>query len=174
MIDLRKTLLAASQVMNREGIKHALIGGFALAAYSINRATADVDFLADGSRRRDIISSLSSIGFHLRFEAAEVLHFSGPGALDILLANRPASLQMLEDSRLESSLSVRVLRAEDIIGLKIQAYVNEPARELQDKADIQRLLVSQRGLDLARIKKYADLFDQWLVIKKLGGLDDPE
>lgn len=67
-----------------------------------------------------------------------------------------------------AELGIEVLKAEDLIGLKIQAYKNDSSRELQDKADIQKLLKLD-GLDLLRIKKYADLFNEWSVIEKLKG-----
>lgn len=54
MVDLRKILTLASEALTREGIKHSLIGGFALAFYGMNRATQDIDFLADGSKRDEI------------------------------------------------------------------------------------------------------------------------
>lgn len=47
---------------------------------------------------------------------------------------------MLHDSVVSSILNVKVLETHDLIGLKIQAYKNDPDRELQDKADIQFLL----------------------------------
>ncbi|OFZ28935.1 MAG: hypothetical protein A2622_12615 [Bdellovibrionales bacterium RIFCSPHIGHO2_01_FULL_40_29] len=66
-------------------------------------------------------------------------------------------------------LGVHVLRAEDIIGLKIQAYKNDHSRSLQDKADIQKLL-QLPNLDLNLVKKYAELFQEWNEIVNLGNL----
>ena len=63
-------------------------------------------------------------------------------------------------------MNIYILKAEDIIGLKIQAYKNDGSRELQDKADIQKLLALP-NLDLETIKTYADLFGEWSVIEKL-------
>ena len=114
-----------------------------------------------------IILSLKSKGFKLVHQTEEVLHFDGVGLLDILLANRPLSQEMLKDAVKESKLGVYVLRAEDIIGLKIQAYKNDASRELQDKADIQNLMRANKNLDINRIKKYAEIFDEWKEILKL-------
>ena len=102
----------------------------------------------------------------LKFESNEVLQFTGPGFLDVLLANRPISQEMLTKAGHDSNLDIHILRAEDLIGLKIQAYKNDPSRELQDKADIQNLLKLQH-LDIKIIKKYADLFDEWSAIEKI-------
>ncbi|MEK6773134.1 MAG: hypothetical protein AABY64_04270 [Bdellovibrionota bacterium] len=167
MINLRKTLTQAHDILEKNNISHALIGGFALATYGLHRATSDVDFLADGAKKNLIKTSLISSGFSLKHESDEVLQFSGPGFLDILLANRPLSLEMLKQAIKNSALGVHVLKAEDIIGLKIQAYKNDPTRELQDKADIQKLL-QVPNVDLSLIKKYADLFNEWEIIKQLA------
>lgn len=166
MINLRKTLNDAHYVLAQAGVTHALIGGFALAAYGQHRATADIDLLADGSKKEIIKSELVKKGFLLKHETEEVLQFSGTGFLDILLANRPISQDMLMRAELNQELGVYILKAEDIIGLKIQAYKNDSSRELQDKADIQKLLALP-DLDIQRVKKYADLFGEWPTIEKL-------
>jgi hypothetical protein len=56
---------------------------------------------------------------------------------------------------------------EDLIGLKIQAYMNEPSREHQDKADIQFLIENVEEIDWSRVKSYADLFNQWEVVNEI-------
>ncbi len=167
MINLRKTLNDAHTVLTQAGVLHALIGGFALAAYGQHRATADIDLLADGLKKEVIKSELIKKGFTLKHESAEVLQFSGIGFLDILLANRPLSQEMLKRAHLNQELNVYVLKPEDIIGLKIQAYKNDTTRELQDKADIQKLL-ELPDLEIEIVKKYAELFGEWSVIEKLG------
>lgn len=140
-----------------------------MAVYGYHRATADIDFLADGNKKDLIKKSLLAKGYRIQYESAEVLQFTGPGFVDILLANRPLSQEMLRRAILNSSLGVYVLKAEDIIGLKIQAYRNDPSRELQDKADIQKLL-SLPQIDLDTVKKYADLFNEWDTIQKIRGI----
>lgn len=61
----------------------------------------------------------------------------------------------------------------DLIGLKIQAYKNDPSRELQDKADIQFLFQNNQSLDLIKIEKYAKLFNQWESILELKSKNKP-
>lgn len=167
-MNLRKTLLTATQALKASQVKHALIGGFALAVYGINRATADIDLLADGEKKKEIISSLVTAGFKLIHESAEVLQFDGVGRLDIILANRPMSQKMLTAAKEAKQVPLRVLDAEDIIGLKIQAYKNDPTRKLKDKADIQDLISKNKNLDWKRIKTYADLFNEWEALIELG------
>jgi predicted nucleotidyltransferase len=71
-----------------------------------------------------------------------------------------------------STLDIKCVKAEDLIGLKIQAYVNDPKRELQDKADIAALIDRSRDLDWERIKEYADLFSEWPTLERLRRLYD--
>lgn len=170
MINLRKTLIDATTVLTAHNIKHALIGGFALASYGYHRATSDIDLLADGQKKDLIKSLLQKANFNLIHESSEVLQFKGNGFLDVLLANRPLSQEMLNAATMNTDLNVYVLKAEDIIGLKIQAYKNDSSRLLQDQADIQNLLkIDNLNFDL--IKKYADLFNEWPTIQKIKDLN---
>lgn len=51
------------RLIRRESNSYALIGGFALAAQGIHRATADIDFLVDGGRRKQVLGLLTQNGF---------------------------------------------------------------------------------------------------------------
>ena len=56
-------------------------------------------------------------------------------------------------------MQVPVVDAEALIGLKLQALVNAPARRLQDEADIRALLDARRGqLKMDVIRDYYRLF----------------
>jgi hypothetical protein len=74
---------------------------------------------------------------------------------------------MLARARLAPKHGVKCATAEDIIGLKIQAFVNDPRRKFQDQADIMALIRTQPDLDWERIKRYADLFGVWEAIQAL-------
>ncbi len=57
--------------------------------------------------------------------------------------------------------TVRVVDAEDVIGLKVQAMVNDPDRRVQEMADIEQLMGSCRErLDWKRVQEYYDLFNR--------------
>ncbi len=166
MFDLRETLEKAAKALQSKNIPFALIGGFALGSHGIHRATQDVDFLVAGEHKEEAKQSLLEIGFKVVYQSNEVLQLEGPGYLDILFANRPLSLEMLSQA-VDSSISgIKVVSPEGIIGLKIQAYMNDEDRKLQDLADIQNL-INLDQIDLANVKKYADLFNQWDVVKAL-------
>jgi hypothetical protein len=169
--DLRDIVLLAHRLLDEAGADHALIGAMALAHLGVHRATMDVDLLVDARRIVDAKSALQSGGFKLLDEGPETLHFGGIGTLDILLARRELSLEMLDRARPAPKLGMKCATAEDIIGLKVQAYVNDPRRRLHDLADIQALIRTQRNLEWERIRRYADLFGEWSTLQALKNED---
>jgi hypothetical protein len=166
-LDLRQTLKLAHSLLQDAAIDHALIGGLALATYGSTRATVDLDLLIHEADARAAKALLIKNGFSIDFESPEVIQLKGIGYVDLLLARRPISQKMLFEANGQGPDGIRVVRPEDIIGLKIQAYKNNPSRELQDKADIQFLIAASPALDWQRIRSYADLFGQWEVIDEL-------
>lgn len=166
MINLRRTLEVAKKCLEESGIDFALIGGFALGAHGIHRATKDIDIIISNENRQKAIEELTKSGFRLDYESKDILQWSGEGYLDVLLAQRPLSLEMLELAKVSELFGVKVIAPEGIIGLKIQAYKNDDERRLQDLADIQSLLKLQ-GIDLEKVRQYAELFDEWKKISEL-------
>lgn len=163
---LKDTLNLAHQTLYKADIDHALIGGLGLAVLGIHRATFDVDFLIDGENKADTINVMSAAGWKLAMETENVLHFDGRGRVDIILANRPLSKQMLQEAE-QTNFGIKNVKAEGIIGLKIQAYTNDKDRELQDKADIKSIIDKTTDLDWDRVKTYADIFGEWPFIESL-------
>ena len=149
------------------GVDHALIGAFALAAWGIQRATNDVDFLIDGTRTAVARQALEDKGFTVFHATDEVLQMAGPGPVDFLLARRPLSQAMLARASARTFRGIKCVGPEDLIGLKIQAYKNDPRRELQDRADIQRLIEVSPSLDWSLVRQYADLFSEWPAMEDL-------
>lgn len=164
---LRETLSLVHTTLQNAGVDHALIGGMALSLWGLNRATGDVDFLVEASQRESVEIALRNLGFTVFASSPEVLQLHGAGKVDILFAQRPLSRKMLADAKIIPNMGIKYLLAEDLIGLKIQAYKNDPRRELQDKADIQNLMRKNSGLDYTRIKEYADIFGEWEILQQL-------
>lgn len=87
----------------------------------------------------------------------------GPwGAIDFIHAFRPLALDMIAHAVPKESalagLPVKVVRAEDLIGLKVQSLANNPARRHKELADIESLLELRKDLDWARIREFFELF----------------
>jgi hypothetical protein len=166
-MDLRITLKLVHSLFDENSISHALIGGLGLACYGSTRATVDLDLLILEKDKEQAKEILIKNGFRCVSDTVEVMQFDGIGLVDILLARRPISQEILRFSRQGGPEGIAFVRAEDLIGLKIQAYKNDPSREFQDKADIQYLIESQSDLDWSLIKKYADLFNEWEVVNEI-------
>lgn len=166
-MDLRKTLKFVHELFLQAGIEHSLIGGLGLACYGSTRATIDLDLLIYELDKDRAQKLLVENGFTLVNQSTEVLQFSGLGYVDLLIARRPISKEIMRMSNTNGPEGINFVRAEDLIGLKIQAYKNDKSREFQDKADIQFLIESQDTLDWKLVQSYADLFDEWEVINEI-------
>jgi len=163
-MDLRATLKLAHFILSQNKIPHALIGGLALACYGSTRATVDLDLLVREEDKERLKTLFHQNGFNLINESDEVLQFSGMGYVDILLARRPISQRILQEAGEGGLEGIPLVKVEDLIGLKIQAYKNDKSRTLQDKADIQFLIENVKNLDWKKIQEYANLFDEWEAI----------
>lgn len=145
----------------------ALIGGLALAAHQVVRATRDVDFLVDADDADRLHTILLGLGYrcvHHSEDAANYLR--DDEGLDLLYAHRPIARRLLADAAERSTAlgSLRVISAEGLIGFKLQALVNNPSRT-RDLDDIRALLRAQRGkLNMTEVRDYFALFDhtEWL------------
>lgn len=84
--------------------------------HGINRATGDLDLLIDEKDLQHLISQLGTLGFLVRTQTPEVLHFEGPVRLDILLARRPISRQMLARAKTNPVLWERIQSYADTFG----------------------------------------------------------
>lgn len=168
-VDFLRVLREVITGLNGAGVRYALIGGFAMSLRGVQRATADLDFIL---LLRDLGAAdavLTRHGYQRVFHSENVSHYESPdrawGRIDLLHAFRRPSLGMLERAEaimVASDLSLPVARSEDLIGLKVQALVNNPARADGDWRDIRSLIVVAResglALDWELIADYLRLF----------------
>lgn len=166
-MNLRNTLKITHQLLKQNAIPHALIGGLALACHGSTRATVDLDLIIHEDHKLKAKELLMNQGFRLVYESAEIMQFEGLGYVDLLLARRPMAQSILKNAKEGGPEGIHFIGAEDLIGLKIQAYNNDSSRELQDKADIQFLIETYTNLDFDKIKEYADLFNRWEDINEI-------
>ena len=125
---------------NESKIKYALIGDISMGYWNVGRNTLDIDFLI----------SLESLN-------------DGKSIIDILIAHRKYTNIMLSRAVKKKSqdFEVKVLIPEDIIGLKLQAMVNDDSRKLQDMADIEMLIKRNTNIiDWNKITEYFEIFDK--------------
>lgn len=154
-------------VARRGRFRVALIGGFALPFHGVQRATGDVDFLVDATGADALHAALLQAGVHCLHRSLDAANYA-PGTsqlapVDCIYARRERTLDMLRRARPVplhgARIRVPVVDAEALIGLKLQALVNAPARRAQDSADI-RALVAAKGatLNLELLRDYYALF----------------
>ncbi len=150
----------------KEKVRWGLTGGFAMGVLGAARTTADLDFLVHSDDMPRVHAFLESLGYRRIHSSENVSQYDNPasawGSLDFIHAFRPSSLEMLSraiDKPLAAKRVARVLRPEDVIGLKVQAIANSPKRRMRDLADIEALIQANvDSLDWALIKTYFELF----------------
>ena len=165
-MDFKIVLEKLVSAFDKMDVRYALMGGLALGVWGVPRATVDIDFLI----RRDDLGKVDRImhdlGYECRHRSENVSQYISPlnlfGEVDFLHAFRSASIEMLQRAAEKEvhggSLRIKVLRPEDIVGLKLQAIKNNPSREYSDTADIRQLLaVSPENVDWNLIKTYCGL-----------------
>jgi hypothetical protein len=178
--------VSVSRIVSRfdaEEIGYALIGGLAMALRGVQRATFDADFLLLLSDMEKTNALLEREGYVRVFHSPNVSHYEKAGAalerIDILHAFRAPSLGMLkraERMALGPDCRIPVAKIEDLVGLKVQALVNNPARALGDWNDIQRLVehAGEQGLNLdwELIADYLEIFRMAERLAQLKAIHD--
>ena len=159
-------------------IQYALMGGFALGAWGVPRATMDIDFLVRREDSDGIDRIMRDLEYECRYRSENVSQYVSPlkiyGQVDFLHAFRKASLAMLERAEprsvFENAMRLPVLRPEDIVGLKVQAMKNDTQRAARDRDDILRLLaVCRDRVDWLTVEEYFSLFEMqetWNELRK--------
>lgn len=175
-MDFKRVLEELLLAFDQDEIRYALIGGLALGAWGIPRATVDIDFLV----RRDDLGKIEQImprlSYECRHRSDNVSQYVSPsgvfGEVDFLHAFRQASLEMLQRAEerdvFGGALKVKVLQPEDLVGLKLQAIKNDPTRESSDIADIENLLKAYaKDVDWPLVEEYFNLFDMQGVYERI-------
>ena len=136
----------------REGVEHAILGGYAFAYHAEPRATKDLDLLIGGSEENraraaralarygapaNVVEAVRSLG------EDEVAYFGeAPLRIDILRSiDGVDTIAVLRNAVAATwdDLAVRVISLEDLIANK------RAAGRAQDLADLERLLKLQPG-----------------------------
>lgn len=141
----------------------ALIGGLALAAHQVVRATQDVDFLVDADDADRLHEVILGLGYTCIHRSGDVANYiRGDEGLDLLYAHRPVARKLLAqaDERDTSMGRLRVISVEGLIAFKLQAHVNDPSRG-RDIDDIRALLRANAGsVNLDEVRQYFRLFER--------------
>lgn len=152
----------------------ALIGGQAMFFMKVVRATFDIDFLANLNDADKIDKIMKTNAYDIVHKTIDIANYSSKdttlGQVDFLFAHRKYAIKMLENA-VEKNIfdyKIKVIRAEDMIGLKVQSIANDVKRQHQDIADIEKILEKNYNeLDLEKIREYFVLFDMEEEFKKI-------
>jgi hypothetical protein len=163
MSSLLRQLEEFTAAMRVIGARYALIGGLAMSAHQLPRATQDIDFLLDNRDADAVHTWLISEGFECIHRSPDAANYRrGNAAIDFIYAFRARALALIESSQIRhvGSQELRVVTVEGIIGLKFQVLTNDPSRA-QDLLDIRALIQAHRStLKLPELHDYFLLFDK--------------
>jgi hypothetical protein len=108
---------------------------------------------------------MSRLGYRVLHRSEDVIHYASDdpdlGQVDFLLAHRKYALEMLRRAVKKDVLGrlVKVLKPEDLIGLKVQSSSNDPKRAAKDRADIEDLMKkNSKSLDWEIVQEYFVIF----------------
>lgn len=178
-MNFREVLKNITKKFHEEKVDFALIGAFAMLQIGIERATRDIDFLISG----EDVERVEKIMRGLTYETVQITRifsqFESPlkvfGNVDFLHAVGTTGLQILKEAEKKRvwGQNIKIARPEDLVGLKVLAYANDPRREHGDKSDIEKIHdACQAGrlkLDLKKIEYYYRIFDKMEDYENLWG-----
>lgn len=167
---LGRQITEVSAALHGIGVRFALIGGLALAAHKVVRATQDVDLLTDAEMADQVEAELSRLGYRRLHRSADAANYArGDERIDFLYASRPIARGLLASAQEHKTGlgDISVVSAEGLIGFKLQALVIDP-RRTQDLEDIRALLRANRAtLDMEQVRSYFRLFERETLLDEL-------
>ncbi len=154
-------------LFKEQNVRYALIGGFALGFWGVTRASLDIDFIVNKEDMEKVHKIMTGLGYECHYKTDNVSQYISPlkifGEVDFIHAFRNASLGMLKRSEekkiFDDTITIKVVKIEDLIGLKLQAIENNKARMNIDIPDIENLIsVNRDKIDWRLIEEYFNLF----------------
>jgi hypothetical protein len=170
---ITRRLVAA---FSEQHIAYGLIGGYAVGLWGVPRGTVDMDFLVRRDDMGKVHSIMESLGYENVFASENVTQYVSPiamfGEIDFVHAFREAALAMLartvEKTLFSDGVSIKVVLPEDLIGLKLQAFVNNPDRSGLDRYDIEKLMeLHGKTLDWKLVTQYFEIFESMELFEEL-------
>lgn len=172
MSNLAEQIREALSMFARNGTAPALIGGLAVVAHQVIRATKDVDFLVEAEAADKVHESLLGLGYLCIYRSEDAANYvRAAEGLDLLYAHRPLARRLLaQASERETPMGrMRIISVEGLIGFKLQGFVNDATRT-RDLDDIRALLkIHRTSLDMNELREYFSLFNKAELLDELLG-----
>ncbi len=172
MPNLAGQIREALSMFARNGTEPALIGGLAVVAHQVVRATKDVDFLVEAEAADKVHVALLDLGYQCLYRSEDAAYYvRGMEGLDLLYAHRPLARRLLEQAtERETPMGrMRIISVEGLMGFKLQGYVNDATR-IRDLDDIRALFkIHRASLNMDELREYFSLFNQLKLFDELLG-----
>lgn len=143
-------------------VVYVIIGGVAVNAHGVLRSTHDLDVMVRSEDSDPLDTILNGLGYKAIDRRADLAHYMRPDGtrLDVLYSRRPITAELLRNPIVAqySGQSIPIISIEGLIGLKVQAFNDDP-RRIGDLDDIMRLFRANRDkIDMKEVESYFDLF----------------
>ena len=172
MSNLAAQIREALSMFADNGTQPALIGGLAVVAHSVVRATKDVDFLVEIEAVDKVHDALLNLGYQSLYRSEDATNYTRVAeGLNLLCAHRPLARRLLaQASERDTPVGrMRIISVEGLIGFKLQGFVNDATRT-RDLDDIRALVKVQRtSLNMDELHEYFALFNQSELLHELIG-----
>ena len=172
MPNLAEQIREALAMFARNDTAPALIGGLAVVAHQVVRATKDVDFLLEAKAADKVHDALLDLGYQCLYRSEDAANYvRAAEGLDLLYAHRPLARRLLaQASERDTPMGrMRIISVEGLIGFKLQGYVNDATRT-RDLDDIRALLkIHRTSLNMDELHEYFALFNKSELLHELLG-----
>jgi hypothetical protein len=159
-MDVARVTELIAGFLEEEKAPFALVGGLALHAYGLTRATLDIDWVADIGIQDRLIARMEALGFETLYRSKGFSNHLHPdpafGRVDFVYVSGNTSRQLFREAKVRlriGGVEVKVPRPEHLAAMKIHALKNDPGRRFRELADIEQIL-SLPGIDREEIRQY--------------------
>ena len=169
--------------LHKHNIRYCVIGGVAANAHGNVRATHDLDLMLRIEDAPAALELVTGLGYEVLDPGQEIASYvRAHTRLDILFAQRPITRELLERAETVdfAGSPIAVIPVEGLIGLKIQAFSDNPIR-IKDLEDIINLVrLHREDLNIDEVRAYFRLFGREAVLDDILkstrsiGADSPE
>ena len=170
MANLSDQIREALSMFARSGTEPALIGGLAVVAHQVVRATQDVDFLVEAEAADKVHDGLLDLGYQCVYRSENAANYvRATEGLDLLFAHRPLARRLLAQALVRETPMgrMRIIGVEGLIGFKLQGFVNDASRT-RDLDDIRSLFkIHRASLNMEELREYFDLFHKAELLNEL-------